>query len=80
MDFNSIDQTRNSSKTMCSTECSRRGAALHFLPSESIVCPPNPHRFQSTRVYELPIRMPARNTNAPPTTTWIAEENSGVSI
>jgi len=30
--------------------------------------------------YELPIRIPARNTSAPPTTTWNAAARKGVSM
>ena len=31
-------------------------------------------------IYELPIRMPARNTSVPPSTTWNAAERNGVSM
>ena len=31
-------------------------------------------------IYELPIRIPARNTSAPPTTTWNAADRNGVSM
>ena len=30
--------------------------------------------------YELPMRIPAANTNAPPTTTWKAAARNGVSM
>jgi len=32
------------------------------------------------QTYELPIRIPVRNTSTPPTTTWKAAERKGVSI
>ena len=32
------------------------------------------------RAHELPIKMPARNTSVPPTTTWNAADMNGVSM